>query len=96
MTPHASKVELLIISVSHIFVLLKNISHMSMKIFHSQVCFFNPWEGVKVGSSEIFLITTHVGPKLTLTYNLVHSRCGVTWDDNLIESLIIIFEETYI
>jgi hypothetical protein len=29
-------------------------------------------------------------------YNLVHSSHGVTWDNDLIERLMIIFEETYI
>lgn len=34
-------------------------------------------------------------PTITPTYNPVHSSCGVTWDDELIEHLMIIFEETY-
>jgi hypothetical protein len=36
------------------------------------------------------------GPTITPTYNPVHSNRGVTWDDDLIEHLMIIFEETYI
>jgi len=31
------------------------------KKFMAKEIFFNPWEGVKVGSSEILLIATHVG-----------------------------------
>jgi len=34
----------------------------SRQKFHGKkVFFFNLWEGVKVGSSEIFLTNTHVG-----------------------------------
>jgi hypothetical protein len=36
------------------------------------------------------------GPTITPTYNPVHSSCGVTWDDELIERLMIIFKKTYI
>ena len=62
MTPRAFEIESLIISVNHMSVLLKNISHMSMKFFMANFkFFFDPWEGVKVDSSEIFLIVTHVG-----------------------------------
>jgi hypothetical protein len=33
---------------------------------------------------------------VTLTYNRIHSSHGATCDDDLIEHLMIIFEETYI
>jgi hypothetical protein len=33
-------------------------------------------------------------PQIIPTYNPIHSSCGVTWDDDLIKQLIIIFEET--
>ena len=37
-----------------------------------------------------------VGPNSTPTYNLVQFSRGVIWDDDLMEHLMIIFEETYI
>ena len=33
---------------------------------------------------------------IILTFNLIHSSCGVTWDDDKIDCLMVIFEETYI
>jgi len=38
-----------------------NIEMMLCQKFHGKKQFFSPWEGVKVGSSENFLKTTHVG-----------------------------------
>ena len=82
MTPHAFKIESLIISVSHMSLLLKNISHMSMQIFHGQFFFFfNSWKGVKVGNSEIFLtnflISKHVGRfQISFFVNLLALKFG--------------------
>ena len=37
-----------------------NIEMISCQKFHGQIFFINSWEGVKVGSIEVFLIATHV------------------------------------
>jgi hypothetical protein len=45
----------------------------------------------------VFQYQHKVGVELTHQYyHPVHSSRGVTWDDDLIEHLMIIFEETYI
>ena len=38
-----------------------NIEMVLCQKLHGQIYFFNPWEGIKVDSSEIFLTFTHVG-----------------------------------
>ena len=60
MTFHASKIESLIISISHMSLLLKNIGTFPCKNFMAKF-FFDIWEGVKVGNGEIFLTPTYFG-----------------------------------